>query len=158
MTVSDESNLRIDELEKNLHGFLQESFRKHVKDLHLGFTRKEMEAKAKEHAKEHAEMIVSIDRIANLLEGTPKLDVRGNVVGRKGGMAARQEEMSVMLNTIYERTNGGVKVTNVTNRIAPDWTRGQKIAAVGISTTVVLASLPGLVSLLRWIAEFWVIG
>lgn len=155
MTTSDAynrrtSDRRIDELEKNLRDLLGESFRKHVKDLHVSLSRAEVENKVEEHD----EMVASMDRIMNLLEGTSKLDLQGNVVGRKGGMAAQQEEMSVMLNTIYERTNGGVKVTH---HITPDWTRGQKIAVIGVGTTIVLASLPGLVSLLRWVAELWVV-
>jgi len=131
--------------------YLRTVLREHQSQWHIDLTAEEARAKIDEHD----DMIESMGRIVDLLEGTPSLDLQGNVIGREGGMAARQEGMAATLDTIYERTNGGVKVTS---HISPEWTRGQKIAAFGIGTTVVLASLPGLVNFLRWVAELLVIS
>jgi hypothetical protein len=103
---------------------------------------------------EHNEMVGSVERIVNLLEGEPVLDLQDHIIGRTGGMAMKQNEMSSTLTTIYERTNGGVSVTTV---VKPDWTRNQKIGIAGLSITVAFAALPGFVGAIRFLAEWWVL-
>ena len=155
MTTSDEynrraSDKRIDELEANLRSMLDTAFRSHIGKLHIDLSKKEAEDKVREHD----EMVASMERIVDLLEGEPVLDLQENVIGRKGGMAAKQATMATNISTIYERTNGGVKVTN---RISPEWTRNQKIAAFSAGTIFVFAALPGFIGALRWVAELWVL-
>jgi hypothetical protein len=104
---------------------------------------------------EHNDMVGSMERIVNLLEGEPEVDLSGAIVGRQDdGMVERQTQMSEKIETIYERTNGGVKVTNV---VDPAWTRGQKIAAGALGTSVVFAALPGFIGFFHWLAELWVL-
>ena len=155
MSTSDEynrrkSDLRIDALEQNLNDLLCRTFTNHVKDRHIDLTPEEAEDKVREHD----EMVASMERIVDLLEGTVEVDLYGRVVGRSGGMAAKQEKMSKTIDTIYERTNGGVTVTQ---NIKQNWTRGNKIAAVSVMSAIFFAALPGFVGFFRWLAEMWVL-
>lgn len=140
---------RMDEHEENMREIIKDSFSSHIDEYHA-FKAKELLVMVEEHD----DMVGAMERIVNLLEGEPEIDLSGVVVGRRpGGMVEKQTEMSENIETIYERTNGGVKVTN---KISPEWTRGQKIAATGVGVTVVLAALPGLFNFLHWVAELWV--
>lgn len=144
----DKSGDRMEALEETIRGQVTEAFRTHVDDLHVLTP-----AEIGEKLDEHNNMIESMDRIVNRLEGEPETDLQGNVIGRVGGMAQTQDTMAERIDVIYQRTNGGVSVTNT---IKPDWTRGQKIAAYGLGISILFAALPGVVGVVRWLAELWV--
>ena len=149
-----ESDKRIDRLEVSLHKFIRASLSDHIVEHlerhHIDLTPAEAEAKVLEHDG----MVKSMDRIVVLLEGEPVYDLSNTLIDRKGGMIAKQSSMSDTIDTIYARTNGGVKVTNVVN---PAWTRNQKIGIGGLAVTIGFAALPGFVGFLHWLAEVWVL-
>lgn len=144
---------RLDTLETNLRADIKNSLASHI-DEHL----EEYHAfKAPEllvMVDEHNEMVGSVDRIVNLLEGEPQMDLSGNIVKRTGGMIRKQTSMAENIDTIYDRTNGGVTVTQ---RLNPQWSRGQKIAAAGLGVSIFFAALPGVVAFFHWLAELWVL-
>lgn len=141
MAVSDDDDIR---------EYVRDSLIEHTELHHIGLTA----AEATQKVEEHDEMVSSVERIIDLLEGKPVLDLGHNVVARSGGMISKQTTMADHIDTIYDRTNGGVKVTNIVN---PAWTRNQKIGIAGLAITVVFAALPGFVGFLHWLAEWWVL-
>lgn len=145
---------RIDKLERNLRKMVDDMFAHHIEESHIKLTA----AEALEKVAEHDRMVESMDRVAILLEGKPIYDLSQNIVGHRGGMIAKQTEMASHIDTIYERTNGGVTVTYKPKWQTPkEWTRGNKIAAVGVGSAAFFAALPGVVGFFHFLAEWWVL-
>ena len=113
-------------------GLIDEAICRHKAKDHYPISHDDIDAILEERTETHG----LVDRMADMIEGTPVVDLHGNVTGREPGIKQMVEE-------IYERTNGGV---NVTQKIV--WSPKHKVAAWGVASMFVVGAMSSLVTLI----------
>jgi len=135
------NDAKLDQIEAEIRELCSNSIAEHASTGHHPISNEEVDRILAERVENRK----IVGRMIDMLEGKPVTDLAGRVVGHERGLRETADESYSMLQKIEDRTNGGVTITQ---RIKPDWTRNQKIAAWSVGTTFTVGAVAQVVTLI----------